>query len=316
MKASIIDFKEAYDFYVSCTNIDTTQKVFKKRRLALIKEWKLRGYEYPVKKVYPSGYTVDRPPRINKNLNTTYFKQIDTSEKAYFLGLIAADGNVHIKLCKDRGNRYDFRLSLKEDDKYLLEKFNNVIGNSLSIKTTKEKLVSVKKSKSYMSSKHCIVSIYNREFVTSLVNLGILPNKSHLGIDTSKIPTKYISDFIRGYFDGDGCIGVYERSTGSLYPICYICSNEIRILQFIKQYLPENIDCFFSFSNGMHYLKIKTNSVLKFYNFIKDESLCLERKKLKFEKFRTYVEQSTLANSVNSGKGEIPNPEPSTIEIL
>ena len=316
MKASIIDFKEAYDFYVSCTNIDTTQRVFKKRKQALIKEWKLRGYEYPVKKVYPSGYTVDRPPRINKNLNTTYFKQIDTPEKAYFLGLIAADGCVYIKLCKDRGNRYDFRLSLKESDKYLLEKFNSAIGNSLAIKTHKEKLVSIKESKFYMSSKQCIVSIYNREFVTSLVSLGILPNKSHLGIDTSKIPTEYISDFIRGYFDGDGCIGVYKRNTGSLYPVCYICSNEITILEFIKSYLPKNIDCFCSVSSSMHYLKIRTKSVLDFYNFINSSSVCLERKKLKFEKYRTYVEQSTLANSVNSGKGEIPNPEPSTIEIL
>jgi hypothetical protein len=68
----------------------------------------------------------------------------------------------------------------------------------------------------------------------------------------------------------------------------------------------------------MSYLYIKRQSILPFWDFIKpvDYKLVLQRKLNKFELFRTYVEQSTLANSVNSGKGENPNPEPSAIEIL
>lgn len=68
----------------------------------------------------------------------------------------------------------------------------------------------------------------------------------------------------------------------------------------------------------MNYLKIKRNSVLKFYDYIYSDfsKYFLKRKFNNFNVYRTYVERSTLANSVNSGKGENPNPEPSTIEIL
>ena len=51
-------------------------------------------------------------------LNENYFEQIDTQEKAYFLGFLWADG------CNCNGV---IHLVLQEKDKYILEKFNELI---------------------------------------------------------------------------------------------------------------------------------------------------------------------------------------------
>lgn len=48
--------------------------------------------------------------------NKEYFKQIDTPEKAYWLGFIAADGNVRKDLLK-------LRIELNIRDYHHLEKF-------------------------------------------------------------------------------------------------------------------------------------------------------------------------------------------------
>jgi hypothetical protein len=289
MNKNNFNTQESYEYYLKTKSINHTQKYFKVRKERLIKSWKQEGLIYPVKRNYKIGYSIKRKPKYNINLKTNYFTEEYTPAKAYYLGLIAADGNVLIRKDSKRGNRYDFRLGLKESDEHILNQFSLDIGHSLGLKTTPSKIINVNGTKEYTSEKGKVLSIHNKEFVESIVSFGIIPNKSQLGIDTSKIPTEYIKDFIRGYFDGDGCIGIYSNKE-KINAICYICSNTEEILQFIKSFLPPEIDCYISKNNTMYYLRIRRKSILNFYKFIENESLCLTRKKLKFEKFRTYVE--------------------------
>src|SRR5690606_10706467 len=53
------------------------------------------------------------------NINEDYFKNIDSKAKAYFLGLIYADGN--LRLSKN-GKSYIFSLILQTCDKEILDK--------------------------------------------------------------------------------------------------------------------------------------------------------------------------------------------------
>src|SRR5690606_14362207 len=53
-------------------------------------------------------------------INQNFFDNIDTEEKAYFLGLLCADGCNHI-------NNTKVSLFLKESDKEILEKFKNML---------------------------------------------------------------------------------------------------------------------------------------------------------------------------------------------
>lgn len=122
-----------------------------------------------------------------------FFEKIDTEEKAYFLGLIYADGSINNKL-------YTLQLNLIEEDKYLLDCLNNYIYKNRPLREINPRELNHKiQYQLTISSK----KIYN-----DLNKLGIIQNKSIIGewmIDNS-VPSKLMNHFIRGYFDGNGCI--------------------------------------------------------------------------------------------------------------
>lgn len=123
--------------------------------------------------------------------NSSYFKIIDSSDKAYFLGLLFADGcNTKIGLT----------ISLAEKDKYILEKLRENLeftGN----------LILRKARKINYSNQFCL-QIFNKDLSNNLSDLGCIPRKSLILKFPIKeqVPEGLMSHFIRGYFDGDGCI--------------------------------------------------------------------------------------------------------------
>ncbi|MEK9201315.1 MAG: LAGLIDADG family homing endonuclease [Patescibacteria group bacterium] len=46
--------------------------------------------------------------------------------------------------------------------------------------------------------------------VQDLINLGVTPRKS-LRLQLPKIPDIYFPHFLRGYFDGDGCVNISKK---------------------------------------------------------------------------------------------------------
>lgn len=70
-----------------------------------------------------------------------------------------------------------------------------------------------------------------------LFNLGLKEDKSHKNLNIpNNIPNHLIGHFIRGVFDGDGCITI--KRTG--FSVTSICSNSINFLEDIKRYLNYN----------------------------------------------------------------------------
>lgn len=123
------------------------------------------------------------------------FDCIDTEEKAYWLGFLYADGNVH-------SNSNIVSLNLKGSDINHLAKFNSFIKNTKNVCTKKVKL----NNKEY---RVCQVSVCNKHFKETLISLGCIPKKSLIlkfpDINIFK-EEKLVYDFIRGYVDGDGCL--------------------------------------------------------------------------------------------------------------
>lgn len=139
-------------------------------------------------------------PNGQKHLyNYNVFKQIDTEEKAYWLGFLYADGYINI----DKG----IELTLAEYDYDHLVKFRDFIGDK-SIK------ISYKEScKAYR------VCINSKEIAQDLINLGCKQAKSlTLTFPTSEqVPEYLIHHFMRGYFDGDGCVyDCYDQKAFSI----------------------------------------------------------------------------------------------------
>lgn len=77
------------------------------RRLLLKAEVKLKGH------------------KCGKNSFNNYFEKIDSRDKAYYLGLIFADGNITKDKRINKGESKVFQIALTKEDKYILEKLND-----------------------------------------------------------------------------------------------------------------------------------------------------------------------------------------------
>ena len=136
---------------------------------------------------------------INKQnrpkFNIHVFDEIDTEEKAYWLGFIFADGYIgSTPIRDDKKSIYNFEISLQKSDSKHLEKFKEFISF--------EKDVTI-------DSFRCRIMVANKHFWTTLNNLGCTPRKSLTLSFPENLPEHLIKHFIRGYFDGDGCISRY-----------------------------------------------------------------------------------------------------------
>lgn len=135
--------------------------------------------------------------------NDNFFNAIDTEEKAYWLGMLYADGTIQ----EGRGT---VSLGLKSDDEPHIQRMLDDMESDNPIKTYSKKM----NGKTFYSSK---ANIYSRQLTNDLVALGCFQNKSlSLEFPTeSQVPRHLIFHFIRGYFDGDGSISyTTPRKTG------------------------------------------------------------------------------------------------------
>lgn len=151
--------------------------------------------------------------------NKKFFNKIDTEEKAYWAGFIAADGNIRKDFLK-------MRIELNIQDYSHLEKFKKSIEGDNPIK------------ESIRPNNHsCYIDVNCKEFCLALNNLGITPKKSlTLQVKFELIPKELRNHFIRGYFDGDGSINKYQRGNNEYFEweISFISSKT-----FLKQILEE-----------------------------------------------------------------------------
>lgn len=130
-------------------------------------------------------------------LNENYFETIDSREKAYFLGLLAADGCIHKSIPGKRHTR--IALVLKEEDKYIIEKFASAINFTGNVNTN-----TIRKGK-YIGHQYSRILFTSNKMASDLEKYGINRNKSH-ALTFPAIPKEYDYDFIRGYFDGNGSV--------------------------------------------------------------------------------------------------------------
>ena len=134
-----------------------------------------------------------------KAINHNYFDVL-TLENVYYLGFLAADGTV-------RPHRNEIKVGLSSIDKDFLIEFKNNLKSEREIKD-------------YITANGFEVSellFSSQKIKEELSKYSIVPNKTELGISFKNIPEKFRLAFIKGFFDGDGCIrmslskGKYKR---------------------------------------------------------------------------------------------------------
>lgn len=205
------------------------------------------------------------------SLDKNYFSIIDTESKAYWLGFLYADGYISKRYDKNgREKGGSIELTLKTEDKYHIQNFLNDIKSSAPIYDKNIKL----NNKEYNASRICIGSI---TMVNDLIKNGCFENKSLILQPPTTVPENLINHFIRGYFDGDGCVCFYPDS----YIYSYSILGTKDFLEFIAK--ESNLSSFkiISFSHKQCY-ELRTYSkkcAESFHNYIyKDKSIYLERK--------------------------------------
>ena len=125
------------------------------------------------------------------SFNEHFFEKIDSEEKAYFLGLIFADGCIINDVKK---YRYQVTLKLHIKDKHILESFIKSVKGEMNVwEHGQREMVEVHFS--------------GKKMVNDLINLGAVPNKTFT-LQYPIINESLEKHFLRGYFDGDGCIRV------------------------------------------------------------------------------------------------------------
>jgi hypothetical protein len=156
------------------------------------------------------GENAFRPPAyFSYTLDESFFEVIDTAAKAYWLGFIFADG------CVIAGRSPSVRLTLKASDSEHLELFSLHIGSNRNIKISDN---FYKHNGVLLKTKKAEVDIRSQKMFNDLCRLGCLPRKTYLdSCVPSKIPDHLFPDFVRGYFDGDGCINFHCRKNRDGY---------------------------------------------------------------------------------------------------
>jgi hypothetical protein len=212
-----------------------------------------------------------------------YFENIDTPDKAYYLGFIAADGCVYKRKNNVNSQKW-LSIKINQKDEELLIKFLAYLNSGNIIHRNSRKC-------KYYISVYSNMQIVSDKLCNDLYKYNILPNKTY-SYKPTYLPDNLIFHFIRGYFDGDGSISCSKKQyyKPSSYNITFTGNKDT--MTYFK-YLLSNYDIkgvlHKDTRKGNTYdLHISnTKSKYKFINLIYEDckDLCLYRKKNLSDKF-------------------------------
>ena len=228
--------------------------------------------------------TLSESSRKHNFLDENYFKNIDTKEKSYILGLLYSDGYI---------NKNGFGISLQEKDKEILEKISNIIYGEIVLGYRKEKIITHSKDKIYTSKPQYRLEIVSNIMKNDLISHGCLKNKT-FKIRLPKLNSiNLYTAFIRGYFDGDGCLSIPKNKKRN---IAFTLTSNINFCEDIKNFINENFDV--HMKSGIRYGEVGFNrltgskQVTRFMNWLyEDADIFLKRK---FVIFDTYLKEIKL----------------------
>lgn len=222
-----------------------------------------------------------------------YFDDINTEEKAYWLGFLTADGWVNKN---DKNNAGVTGIELQYGDISHLKKFNKSIGGNYQITDRWREctLSNDKTKKNHM----CCIRIFSLTMYNSLVRIGFSNNKSY-DFHVPNLPHNLIRHYIRGYFDGDGCLCFTNKSFNINFTTASKALND-DVVNILRS---ENFNCYednyiSDFGTLMYRLDIyRQRDKINFLDWIYgDANIYLDRKYKKYLKVKNkYRDTQSLA---------------------
>ncbi len=220
-----------------------------------------------------------RIQRSKGGVDVDFFKKW-SSRMAYILGYFCADGCMFIN---SGGSKF---ISFVSTDRELLEKLRRILKSRHKIAPKRQSRPNCKPT--------FWLQIGSKEIYDDMLKLGLLPRKE-LRLKLPKVPPKHFRHFLRGYFDGDGCVsyGYYERKNRKsrifLLTVRFASASK-SFLNSIKQQLAQLIDfkrgCI-SKGDSCYYLAYSKGDSKRLFEYMYDKidsDFYLERKYNKFLK--------------------------------
>ncbi len=212
-------------------------------------------------------------------IDENYFENINSKNKAYCLGFLMADGyNDEV--------RNVIQLAVCKKDIEVLKFFNKELKCNKPIRN----IVSNK----YESVRQDFCS---KKLSLDIKKYGCIQKKTETLTFPNNINDELLNDFIRGYFDGDGCFYycIVNRKNGSSTIMSKVTiTSSVIFLDSLKKILKNKLNItsnmsFRHFENKkIGTLTITGNlQVIKFMSWIYNdpETYCLSRKKEKYKEF-------------------------------
>lgn len=188
--------------------------------------------------------------RIYKEVDLDLFKY-PTSDIFYFLGFLAADGNI-------TNNTIRFEISSK--DMCILKYIKKLLNISNPITKTYNNLIQL--------------NFTSKSLIRYLTRFSLLPNKTYVLEYPKNLNKEQTRHFIRGFFDGDGCVTYdktrrYKRLYGPKAIFFTVCSKSF-VNDLTKNLIKYGIDAWSKKRYNGSRSKVPIYKVFIGYKSIKD----------------------------------------------
>jgi hypothetical protein len=212
-------------------------------------------------------------------IDERFFQTIDTEAKAYWLGMMMADGSV---TCSN-GRSYRVSIALAEEDGDHLKALRDQIAPMKDLSREKPHGRSVQHSIRFAA--------HSNAMALDLIRLNCVPRKSLILEWPSKLPDSLAPHFVRGFFDGDGGFirngGRFGIKIVSSHRFCARLSDVLAQAGIASKVYLINAGR----NSGVHVRDMK--SIAAFARYIyKDATIRLDRK---WELFKGWAEEIKVA---------------------
>lgn len=198
-------------------------------------------------------------------VNQEYFQSLNENS-SYILGFIGADGHV------DSNKRNRVSITIHNNDIEILDFIKDEIVPNAHISKRKDR-------------NHSTLCFSGSKIINTLLKLGLDNRKTQISNILDKIPYDLHRHFIRGFFDGDGCLSYRKRTRGKYTTIdnyFTITNNDCKLLNNIQKTMQ---CCSVTKCRTWYVLRTSNLKVIsEIYDYLyTDANFYLKRKKDKFE---------------------------------
>lgn len=213
--------------------------------------------------------------------NQNYFDNIDSEEKAYWLGFFYADAY-------NCNTTNTFSLTLKQEDYSHIIKLCNLIG------LPESKVIKYNSNIDDKLYPSCYVKLYSKHLCNKMNELGCPQAKSFIIKYPNWLDKTLNVHFIRGMFDGDGCLT--KRKTTNEWKWSLVstkeCCESIQKIILNELDISLTLDYISQTKNNTYCLVTNGNEkILKLSSYLYENALENSRLSRKYNKYLELIEQ-------------------------